>query len=86
MVVQEWTTLFHVAFITGLVDAVLHQQLGASRAMRIMTIGADYLAFLDRVVRGPTYLSTLLFVTGVANVCLGAPVAHLVLGSMHVVA
>ena len=54
--------------------------------MRIVAIRADHLAFIDRVVRGHLRLGAPLLVAGVADLGLGAFVAHLVLRRVHLVA
>ena len=46
---QEWAALIGVTTVAGFVDGVLDQQLGASRAMRIVAIRAGNFASRDRM-------------------------------------
>ncbi len=64
MLNQERSPFFSMALIAGLVDGMFFQLRGASRAVRIVTIGTDHLAFSYRMARTPIHLGTLVLVTG----------------------
>ena len=50
VVVHERSALFHVARVTGLVDAVALELFGTRRTMRIVAIGTAHLPFEHRMV------------------------------------
>lgn len=62
MVAHKRSALLHVARVAGFDNAIARQHLFAGTAVRIVAVGANDLAFLDRMVRRAVDLSALLFV------------------------
>ena len=83
---QERAAFLGVAGVTGFVDRVFDQQFGTSRAVRIVAIGTDHLAGIDRVRGNLVGVRTLLLMAGEAHLGLRPLVANLVDGRMHLVA
>lgn len=79
---QERSALLGVTGVAGFVDVVLDQQFWPGGSMRVMAVGANHLAFTDRMVRNTMLLSTLLFVAGKTYFRLGGLGQHLVLLGM----
>jgi len=67
MLVQERAALFGVALVAEIVDGVGFQALAAERSMRVMTIAAGNLAFLDRMVGLSAGFRLDIFVAGEAQ-------------------
>ena len=61
---HERPALLHVARVAGVVDAVAHQRFLARRAVRVVAVRADDLAFERRVARLAADLGALLLVAG----------------------
>ena len=51
VVMHEGAAFFHVAGVTGLIDAIALHEFRSNRTMRIMAIGTGHLAFRNRVMR-----------------------------------
>ena len=86
MLMDEGSALFGVAGVAGVVDAVALEQFRAGRAVRIMAIRADHLAFRHGVMRRTVHLGALLLVAGVADFGLGSALAYLVVVVVDLVA
>jgi hypothetical protein len=86
MLPEEWTALLRVARRASLVDRFLDEELGAVRAMCVVTAGTGYFPFQNRVPREAMNLSLLGLVAGRADVGLGQRVQHFLLDRMPFVA
>jgi len=75
MVAHERSAFLHVARVAGFDDAIARQHLFAGGAVRIVAVGADDLAFLDRMVGRAVDLRALLLVAREAHFRLGLLVA-----------
>lgn len=78
MIANKRPAFFHVAGITGVIHTVLKHFTGASGAMRIMAIRANYLTFPDGVAGRPVNLCTLFFMTGKTDFCLKISIADFI--------
>ena len=83
---QEWTAFFSMAAKAGFIQRVFLEQLGASRAVWVVAIGANHLALWHRVVRRPVHLRAYVLVAGVANFGLGGTHTYFVNVVMNLVA
>lgn len=79
----ERSAFFHMAGVAGGIHAVALHQLGTGGAMRIVAIGANYLAFEYRMMGGLVHLRALLFMTGETDFRLTVSVTYLVIGRMY---
>jgi hypothetical protein len=86
MLPQERAAFLGVAGVTGFVDRVLDQQFRTRRTVRIVAIGTDHLARIDRVRGNFVGIRTLLLMAGKTNLGLRSLVAHLVYRRVHLVA
>src|SRR5665647_2807487 len=59
---EEGTAFFGMAGEAGFIDRVFLQQLGTGRAMGVVTVGANHLAFTNGVVRNLVAICALFLV------------------------
>lgn len=78
MLPEEWTAFFSMAGEAVFIDAKLFKRGGALRAMWVMTVAADDLAFTCRVAEGAEGLCSLVLMAGIADIGLGGPLQNLV--------
>ena len=83
---QEGSAFLRMTHIARFVYAVLDEHLGPSRAMGVVAIGADDLAYSNWVCRNFVTVRTLLFMAGEANLGLGLLISNGVDGLMGFVA
>lgn len=83
---EEGTTFFGMAGEAGFINRVFLQQLGTSRAMRVVAVGANHLAFTDGVVRNLVALGTLLLMAGKTDLGLGLFIAYFIVRRVNLVA
>ena len=75
---QEGAAFLRMTGVAGFIDGILDEHLGPGRAVGIVAIGADDLAYSYRVRRNFVTVRTLLFVAGEANLGLCRFLANLV--------
>jgi len=83
---EEGTAFFGMAGEAGFIDRVFLQQLGASGTMRVVTVGANHLAFTDGVVRNLVAICALFLVARKTDLGLGLFVAHFIVRRVNLVA
>ena len=85
VVMHERSALLHVALVAGLVDAGLFQLLGVV-AVDVVAVRTPHFAFQHRMMGRAIELGTLLLVATEAQLGLGCPRAHAVVGGVNLVA
>ncbi len=83
---KERAALFGMAGVAGLVDGVLHQQLGTGGTVRIVAIRAGHFAGMYRVYRDALELRALGLVTAFANLRLRDLAENRIVRHVHLVA
>lgn len=79
---QEGPALIGMALVAGLVDRVFLQVGRCRSPVRVMAVGTDYFAFLDRMVRYFAAVRSLVLVTVKADLGLAGPDANRI-GDFH---